>query len=116
MIHRRRFVMMTGGSMAAVAITSAQAVENVATRGPATQHRRVSKALGTEVSITACHASQDVAKTALTAAFAELEKIEKLMSLFRAYSQICRLNRFGKLPRPHPYFLAVLRFARQISQ
>ena len=76
---------------------------------------RQSRALGTEVSILALHASQRVAQAGIAAAFDELELVEDVMSLYRPQSQLCRLNRDGSLEQPHPYLLEVLRAAQEFS-
>jgi thiamine biosynthesis lipoprotein len=57
-----------------------------------------------------------VAEQALDAAFAELETVECIMSLYRPQSQICRLNRQGFLDRPHPYLVEVLQAAQATSR
>lgn len=77
---------------------------------------RSSRAFGTEVSITAMHSQHNVAERALTAAFAELETVEEVMSLYRPHSQLCRLNRDGFVDSPHPYLLDVLRHAVAVSE
>jgi FAD:protein FMN transferase len=56
------------------------------------------------------------AQQALDAAFAELELVEQVMSLYRPDSQVCRLNRDRALERPHPYLLEVLAMAEQTSR
>jgi thiamine biosynthesis lipoprotein len=75
-----------------------------------------SQALGANVSITALHADEATAQRALKAAFAELEQIESVMSLYRPESQICRLNRHSVLEAPDAQFLEVLRFAAQVAE
>jgi thiamine biosynthesis lipoprotein len=77
---------------------------------------RTSWALGSDVSITALHQSRSTAKQAVDAAFDELTTVEKLMSIYRADSQLSRLNRDGVLDNPHPYFVEVLRAACALSQ
>jgi thiamine biosynthesis lipoprotein len=77
--------------------------------------RRLGHALGTDASIVALHASQAGAERAIDAAFAELETIESVMSLYRPDSQICRLNERRELLRPHPYLVQVLRKAQAVS-
>lgn len=66
--------------------------------------------------MTALHPRRDVAEAAVTAAFAELERVEAVMSLYRPESQICRLNRDGVLEAPDHRLVEVLRFAREISE
>lgn len=76
---------------------------------------RTSRALGTEVTMTALHASRKTAEGAIDAAFDELERVECIMSLYRPESEISRLNRAGVLEHPHPYFVSVLERARDVS-
>jgi thiamine biosynthesis lipoprotein len=77
---------------------------------------RESKALGTHVTMTVLHADESVGQAALDAAFAELERVENVMSLYRSESQISRLNRDGVIEKPDPYFVEVLRHAAQVSE
>jgi thiamine biosynthesis lipoprotein len=48
--------------------------------------------------------------------FSELEAIEQVLSLYRPESQLCRLNRAGKLSDPHPYLTEVLIAARNAAE
>lgn len=73
-------------------------------------------ALGARVSMAAVHADRAVAEAALSAAFAELELVENLMSLYRPQSQLCRLNREGQIGNPHPYLVDVLRCAMEVAR
>jgi thiamine biosynthesis lipoprotein len=77
---------------------------------------RQSKALGADVTMTVLHAHESVAHAALDAAFAELERVESVMSLYRPESQLCRLNRDGVVENPDPFFVEVLRHAAQVSR
>lgn len=77
---------------------------------------RTSWALGTNVSLTIAGLSRSRAERALDAAFAELELVESVISLYRPKSEVCRLNRQGVLDRPHPYLLAVLQEAERTSR
>ena len=74
-----------------------------------------SRALGSDVSVIALHESRETAKRAVDAAFAELALVEELMSLYRADSQLSRLNRERVLERPHPYLVSVLQDAQRMS-
>jgi thiamine biosynthesis lipoprotein len=76
---------------------------------------RTSWALGAEVTMTALHHDRGAAAAALEAAFAELELVEELMSIYRPQSQLSCLNRDGVLNAPHPYFVDVLRYAQQLA-
>ena len=46
----------------------------------------------------------------------ELRLVERLMSLYRPDSQLCRLNGDRTLERPHPYLVEVLRMAEATSR
>ena len=73
-------------------------------------------ALGADVSITALHPDRKTAERAVSRAMAELARVEELMSLYRPDSQLCRLNRHGALPDPHPDLVAILNHAKAVSQ
>lgn len=79
-------------------------------------HTRISSALGAAVTMTVLHADEDIANAALDAAFAELESIECVMSLYRPESQISRLNREGVLDTPDASLVEVLRFAAEVAE
>jgi thiamine biosynthesis lipoprotein len=53
---------------------------------------------------------------AIEAAFAELELIEQVMSLYRPTSQVCQLNRTGEVRQPHPYLALVLQAAESAAR
>ncbi len=76
---------------------------------------RTSRALGSAVTLTALHPDRAIASAAVDAAFAELERIENVMSLYRPESQLSRLNRDGFLADPDPSLVEVLRFASEMS-
>ena len=78
--------------------------------------QRKSWALGSDVSIIALHANRQTALQAIDAALAELEHIERVMSIYRPESQLCRLNREGSLAEPDPLLVAVLQTAADMSQ
>ncbi len=65
--------------------------------------------------MTVLHRDRAAGELALDAAFAELERVENVMSLYRTESEISRLNREGALNGPDQYLVEVLRFAREIS-
>ncbi|HUU14381.1 MAG TPA: FAD:protein FMN transferase [Terriglobia bacterium] len=76
---------------------------------------RTGFALGAQMSTLALHENRTTAEEAVQAAFAELQTVESVMSLYRPQSQLCRLNREGVLLRPHPYLVRVLEKARTMS-
>lgn len=77
---------------------------------------RTSWALGTQVQLTVFHNEAKAANRALDEAFAELSRVEAVMSLYRPDSEICRLNRTGRLDTPHPYMIKVLETANRVSK
>ncbi|MBE7495837.1 MAG: FAD:protein FMN transferase [Verrucomicrobiaceae bacterium] len=66
--------------------------------------------------MTALHGDESVANAALNAAFAELERIESVMSLYRPESQISRLNRDAVLDAPDASLIEVLRFSAGVAE
>lgn len=76
---------------------------------------RTGWALGTNVSLTVFHPDQAVAEQAIDQAFREIDRVEDLMSLYRQDSQICQLNRNGRLENPDPELVEVLTHARALS-
>lgn len=111
---RRGFLWLCGSATIGGVATAAMLREEKA--GVLSLASRQSWALGAKVSMKAMHADLAVAENAITAAFAELEKVESLMSIYRRDSQLCELNRIGVLYDPHPYLLEVLRAAGRHSQ
>ncbi|GEP41764.1 FAD:protein FMN transferase [Brevifollis gellanilyticus] len=106
---RRRFFALATGTCAAL-MTQCSRQHGL--------HRvsRSAKALGTTVTMTALHADESKAATALDAAFAELEHIESVMSIYRPESQLSRLNREGVLGSPDPLLVEVLRYSNEMSK
>jgi FAD:protein FMN transferase len=56
------------------------------------------------------------AEEAIDAGFAELDRLEDILSLYRPHSQLCRLNREGRLDRADADLLAVLLAAQRVSR
>jgi thiamine biosynthesis lipoprotein len=110
---RRRFLL--GGAGACAALGTGAWAFLQASSEKLRLVRRTSHALGSAVSMSVWHMDQALAEAALDAAFAELELVENVMSLYRPESQISRLNRDAALDHPHPHLVTVLRFAADIS-
>ncbi|HLX62863.1 MAG TPA: FAD:protein FMN transferase [Planctomycetota bacterium] len=80
------------------------------------EFKRTSYALGADVHLTVLHADEEVARVALNAAFDELDLIEDCISVYRAHSDISRLNRQGKIEHPHAHFLTVLNAGQKMAE
>jgi thiamine biosynthesis lipoprotein len=106
---RRRFLTLAAGACGAMCLgfQSPPSLRKVS---------RQSKALGTQVTMTVLNADEGVGRGALNAAFAELERVENVMSIYGPESQISRLNRDGVIEMPDPSFFEVLRHAAQMSE
>ncbi|NBD38751.1 MAG: FAD:protein FMN transferase, partial [Verrucomicrobia bacterium] len=76
---------------------------------------RSCRALGTDVHLTVFHEDARTAEKALSAAFTEIDRVEDLMSLYRADSQLSRLNRNGSLTAPDPDLVRILQTASRLS-
>lgn len=123
-IPRRRFLYLLAGSSATLAVGPQllrSAFDEAAGKasppaGAAHPVTRTSWALGSNVTMTVLDAQPEVAAAALDAAFAELETVEQVMSIYRPESQVSRLNRDGVLRDPHPYLVHVLGQAAALSR
>jgi thiamine biosynthesis lipoprotein len=105
---RRRFLFLVGGAggLAALGALRPRGLEKA---------ERTSWALGADVTLTALHEDRRQAELAIDDAFAELDRVEEAMSLYRPHSQLCRLNRDGVLENPDPHLVTVLRAAADMS-
>ncbi len=84
-------------------------------RGGSQVVKREGQALGTSISLTVIHPDHQLAQRAAEAALAEVQLIDRLMSLYHPDSQLYRLNASGRLDNPHPYLVSALRQAQQVS-
>lgn len=78
-------------------------------------HQRQDRALGTTVQLTVLHDSADRAQAAMADALAQVQAVDRLMSLYRADSQLAQLNRHGHVDAPDARLLQVLAQAQQLS-
>lgn len=115
---RRRFLAVAAGAGGLAAIGGAGWLRRqpAGTTDDLRIVRRSAFFLGSQVSITALHADEGAAARAVAAGFAELARIERVMSLYRPDSELCRLNRDGRLDRPDPCLVEVLTCAQDISR
>jgi FAD:protein FMN transferase len=111
--NRRRFLLGTAGACAALGAGAWQYAKR-----PRKWElvRRTSHALGAAVTISVCHRDARSAEAALDAAFAELDQVENVMSLYRPESQVCELNRAGFIERPDPRLVTVLNYAAEVAE
>ena len=72
--------------------------------------------MGTFVKITVYDKDRTKASKAIDFAFEEIERIDKLMSTYKEYSEVSRLNKNGYLDSVSPELAYVLRKARQYSE
>ncbi len=72
-------------------------------------------AFGTTVALRVLHDDEATARAALDTAIAAVQHVDRLMSVYRADSQLSLLNRDGKLGAPDPRFVKVLRHAQAMS-
>ena len=112
-MKRRTFILCLAG-------TAAAGLAGLKLGGPRNAARMVKFtrkgfALGTQVSLTVFHPDEQEANAALDAAFAELDRVENIMSLYRPESELCRLNGTGQLDNPHPYLVEVLEESQKLS-
>jgi thiamine biosynthesis lipoprotein len=77
--------------------------------------RDAALAFGTTVSIAAIHDDPGVAGEAIDEALARTRRIDSLMTVYRADSEVGRLNALGTLPRPDPHLVRVLEFSQRLS-
>ena len=112
-MDRRRFLMGTGSL--ALAGVGGLFFNRTAAARELRETRRESWALGTAIKLVVLHDDESAANKALDAAFAEIDLIESVMSIYRPASQISRLNTAGFLKDPHPHFVAVLEHAQKMA-
>jgi thiamine biosynthesis lipoprotein len=74
------------------------------------------RALGAEAGLILAHGDQAAARRAAALCLAEIARLERIFSLFDPESEICRLNRDGRLPAPSHDLRVVLAEALRISR
>lgn len=95
-VSRRRFVSVIGASAACAALPFARA----STTGAPQPVVWKGTALGALASITLVHENREHALRVLAACIAEVERLERVFSLYRADSALSRLNEAGELRAP----------------
>jgi FAD:protein FMN transferase len=77
--------------------------------------RRTGTRMGTRVSLTAVHPDPAEARSWLSSAFAEMERLEAIFSRYRPDTPLARLNRDGTLGDAPPELLHVLEWGLALS-
>ena len=77
--------------------------------------RDAALAFGSTVSIAAVHEDAQIAGEAIDDALALTSRIDSLMTVYRAESEVGRLNALGTLPHPDPHLVRVLEFSQRLS-
>ncbi len=114
---RRRFFRVATSGIAAGLLALRGSPRALADRPGALERvERRSFALGSEIQFVVLHEKRAVAEAALAKAFDEIELVERMMSIYRADSQLSRLNRDGVLSEPHALLVDVLLAAQRISE
>lgn len=116
----RRDFLVGLGSMALLPLVETGTVPHEDSTSPPKEvglqkHVRSGTAFGAHANLTTLHRNAEIANKGMDAAMAELHKVESLLSLYRPDSELCRLNRDGRLDHPHPYLVTVLSKARELS-
>ncbi|MCW2313460.1 FAD:protein FMN transferase [Rhodoferax antarcticus] len=88
---------------------------NRATPSGLALHAGSAQAFGTTVTIQVLHPDPASAQAAITAALQQVSLVDALMSVHQPRSQVYQLNAQGQLNHPDPHLLAVLTYARQLS-
>jgi thiamine biosynthesis lipoprotein len=73
-------------------------------------------AFGTTLSVQVAHADEKLATIAIEEALDAAKKIDRLMSLHRADSQVMQLNTHGVLQQPDPHLLQVIGFSQHLAR
>lgn len=107
-LTRRRFIAVSAAAAGALACGGAAraAARLVEWRGVA---------LGAAASIRLAHPDRAAAQDLLHRCVAEIARLEKIFSLYRPDSEVCRLNTAGRLAAPSLELVEVLSAARQVS-
>lgn len=110
-MQRRRFIKILATSAAGLSL--ARIASASTTLHPVTWSGYT---LGAEGSFTLYTEDRTSAQTVLKHCFAEIRRLESLFSLYQPNSELCRLNRTGRLDAPSPEWLTLLDSAEQAHQ
>ena len=119
---RRQFLMWCGAAGAAAALagcchgTKATPATQVAALAGLKMAQRKGTALGSDISMIALHEDPAAAERGLDAAFAAMRRVERVMSIYLADSQLSKLNAGGSVANPDEYFVRVLRESAEYAR
>jgi FAD:protein FMN transferase len=108
---RRRVITILGAVAGLPLLLSADEPEN-----PMRLHRWQGTALGSPSYVIVNHPDHRAAEQAIAQCVAEIERLERLFSLYRGDSEIARLNRDGRLKAPSCDLLALLSECQRFYQ
>lgn len=111
-MDRRKFMSAGAGLLAAAAAVGLP----LRTEAGRRLYRGADLAFGATVTIQLLHDDESAARSAINDAFTQAHAIDRLLSLYREDSQVARLNRDGRIDRPDPHLLKVLREAQALSR
>ncbi len=107
-LGRRRLLIAGAAGGLAILAGDARAV-----RG--TTWRWQGSALGADSTILLAHPVREVVESAIAACRAEIERLERIFSLYRADSALSQLNREGRLDTPPLELVELLAFSARVS-
>ena len=113
-MDRRQVLRITAVSGAAVALGGG-ILSGVLRRAGLHRVRETRTRMGTVVTITVVHPEVDVAKRMVSASFAEMERLESLLSRHRADTPVARLNAVGSLVEAPAELVEVVERAQMFS-
>lgn len=115
MLNRRKMIWSSLGLGSVAALAGFGAVASVAHARELKPFSLSGRALGTKVSLLVLDTDEARAKNALADALAEVQGVDKVMSLYRDDSQLVALNRAGALSAPDARFVEVLRYSQDLA-
>ena len=109
-VTRRRFFKICGSAIAGVTFPTNVFAKNL----DSVLHRWVGKALGTTAEIYLVHENKTQVETIFHAIEAELNRLEKIFSLYILDSELVQLNQFGVLSSPSINLIELLGFVKNL--
>ncbi|CAK0755514.1 FAD:protein FMN transferase [Gammaproteobacteria bacterium] len=108
-LSRRRFITLVGAAVGLPLLVKVGGTQARALRWEGT-------CLGAPASLQLYHTNEAQARTAVTAALVELQRLESIFSVYRADSAIATLNRDGVLTNASDDFIAMLTRALSLAE